>query len=203
MRGRDAAGARAARLALPRPVRRAARRQRRASSTASIAWDEVSADEGTGIVHIAPGCGKEDFALGKEHGSAVDRAARRDGVYVDGFDWLTGRHVGEVARPIVDNLREKGCSTGPSSITHRYPHCWRCGTELLFRLVDEWFIGMDELREHDDGRRRSRSAGSPSFGLERELDWLRNMDDWMISKKRYWGLALPIWDCDDVRRTSR
>ena len=79
--------------------------------------------------------------------------------------------------------------------THRYPVCWRCGTDLVFRLVDEWFISMDELREPMmDVTRQINWV--PSFGLERELDWLAHMDDWMISKKRYWGLALPIYECE-------
>ena len=69
------------------------------------------------------------------------------GVYVDGYDWLTGMYVGEVARPIFDNLREKGYFYQTESYQHVYPHCWRCGTELIFRLVDEWFISMHELRE--------------------------------------------------------
>jgi isoleucyl-tRNA synthetase len=78
--------------------------------------------------------------------------------------------------------------------THRYPTCWRCGVELVFRLVDEWFIRMDELRHSImDVTRQIRWI--PAFGLDRELDWLRNMHDWMISKKRYWGLALPFWEC--------
>ncbi len=83
--------------------------------------------------------------------------------------------------------------------THRYPHCWRCRTELLFRLVDEWYISVDELRPMlMDITRQIRWI--PDFGLERELDWLRNMHDWMISKKRYWGLALPIWVCEACNR---
>jgi isoleucyl-tRNA synthetase len=80
--------------------------------------------------------------------------------------------------------------------THRYPVCWRCGTELVFRLVDEWFISMDELR-YDIMEVTRQIRWIPSFGLDRELDWLRNMHDWMISKKRYWGLALPIWECSN------
>jgi isoleucyl-tRNA synthetase len=78
--------------------------------------------------------------------------------------------------------------------THRYPMCWRCGSELVFRLVDEWFIAMDSLREPMMAVTRQ-IRWIPEFGLERELDWLRNMHDWMISKKRYWGLALPIYEC--------
>ncbi len=118
------------------------------------------------------------------------------GVYVDGYGWLTGMYVGMVARPIFDNLREKGYFYQTESYQHVYPHCWRCGTELIFRLVAEWFISMHELRERLI-RITSEIRWIPAFGLDRELDWLRNMEDWMISKKRYWGLALPIYVCED------
>src|SRR5439155_724886 len=77
---------------------------------------------------------------------------------------------------------------------HNYPHCWRCKTELLFRLVDEWFIDM--RWRHAIMEICYDARWIPDFGLQRELDWLSNMGDWMISKKRYWGLALPIWVCD-------
>jgi len=161
-----------------------------------IAWEEVGEEEGTGIVHIAPGAGAEDFALGKENGLPIIAPLDDEGVYVDGFDWLTGMQVSDVATPIFDNLQEKGVLYHVEPYTHRYPTCWRCKTELVFRLVDEWFISMDGLRDRlMDITRQIRWI--PSFGLERELDWLKNMHDWMISKKnRYWGLALPIWECD-------
>jgi isoleucyl-tRNA synthetase len=160
-----------------------------------IAWDEVSEEEGTGIVHIAPGAGAEDYALGKEYNLPVIAPLDDEGVVVAGFDWLTGMPVGEIADPIFKDLEEKGLLYHVKPYTHRYPTCWRCKTELVFRLVDEWFVSMDELRPlMMDVTRQIRWI--PSFGLERELDWLRNMHDWMISKKRYWGLALPIWECD-------
>ncbi len=161
-----------------------------------IAWDEVSDEEGTGIVHIAPGSGKEDFVLSKEHGLAVIAPTDDEGVYLDGFDWLTGRSVSDDATrdAIFDSLREKGVLYRTQAYAHRYPVCWRCGTELIFRLVDEWFISMDELR-HRIAAVTRQIRWIPDFGLARELDWLKNMDDWMISKKRYYGLALPIFDC--------
>ncbi|HEV7661995.1 MAG TPA: isoleucine--tRNA ligase [Chloroflexota bacterium] len=166
-----------------------------------IPWTEVSQDEGTGIVHIAPGCGEEDFLLGKEFNLPAIAPLDENGIYIDGFDWLTGKSVSDVAKPIADNLREKGLLFKAQPYKHRYPHCWRCGTELVFRLVDEWYISMDQLREQMmDVTRQIRWI--PEFGLERELDWLRNMHDWMISKKRYWGLALPIWYCDDCQRPT-
>ena len=159
-----------------------------------IPWRDVSADEGTGIVHIAPGCGQEDFALSKEHDLAVVAPIDEFGVFTEGFGFLSGRYVGEVAEPIREDLKEKARLYRAQVYRHRYPVCWRCGTDLVFRLVDEWFISMDELRPRLM-RVTEEMAWLPPFGKERELDWLRNMHDWMISKKRYWGLALPIYEC--------
>ncbi len=161
-----------------------------------VPWKEVSATEGTGIVHIAPGCGREDFGLGKEFKLAVLAPVDDFGVYTEGYDWLTGQSTAEVGKQVADNLTQKGLLYRPQNYTHRYPICWRCKTELIFRLVDEWFISMDKLRyEIMDVVRQIKWI--PGFGFEREMDWLRNMDDWMISKKRYWGLALPIYDCSE------
>jgi isoleucyl-tRNA synthetase len=159
-----------------------------------VGWDEVSEGEGTGVVHIAPGAGKEDFALGQEQGLAVLAPLDDDGVYMPGYDWLTGRKAGEVAEDVAADLERKGLLFDRELYTHRYPVCWRCGSELVFRLAEEWLISMDELR-HQMMRAAHEATWIPAFGLERELDWLRNMDDWMISKKRYWGLALPFYPC--------
>ncbi len=161
-----------------------------------ILWDEVGEAEGTGIVHIAPGCGAEDFVLGREYGMPAIAPLDGEGIFLDGFGPFTGTHVSESAERVFDSLRGKGILYKVEDYTHRYPVCWRCSTELVFRLVDEWFISMDELRHNMmDVTRQIRWI--PSFGLDRELDWLRNMHDWMISKKRYSGLALPIWECEE------
>ena len=160
-----------------------------------IPWEEVGEQEGTAIVHIAPGAGPEDFALGKEHGLAVVAPLDENGFYVDGFGWLTGESVFDVRERIFADLEGKGLLFCTEEHRHRYPFCWRCNSELVFRVVDEWFISMDELRHTMMDITRN-VQWIPAFGLERELDWLRNMHDWMISKKRYWGLALPIWPCE-------
>jgi len=177
-----------------------------------ILWDEVGEQEGTGIVHIAPGCGAEDFALGKLYGLPVIAPLDEAGVFLPGFDWLSGKAVDDVRPAIFEDLKARGLMYAVADFTHRYPVCWRCSSPLVFRLVDEWFISMgapldrplSEVSE-DEKRRNLRyqmmevvereTRWHPSFGLERELDWLRNMHDWMISKKRYWGLALPIYEC--------
>jgi isoleucyl-tRNA synthetase len=160
-----------------------------------IPWDEVSAVEGTGIVHIAPGAGKEDFQLSKVNDLDVIAPLDESGIYLEGFGWLTGQYVHDVATPIMRDLEKRGFLYRSQQYTHRYPVCWRCGTDLAFRLVDEWFISMDQLRE-PMMRVTTEINWVPSFGRERELDWLAHMDDWMISKKRYWGLALPIYECE-------
>jgi len=159
-----------------------------------IAWEEISEDEGTGIVHIAPGCGQEDHELSKQYDLSVIAPLDEFGNYIDGFDWLSGRNVIDINKDIFKNLDEKGFKYRVDQYTHRYPICWRHGTELVFRLVDEWFIAMDGVRQTMmDVTRKIRWI--PEYGLQHELDWLKNMHDWMISKKRYWGLALPIFEC--------
>jgi isoleucyl-tRNA synthetase len=176
-----------------------------------IAWGEVGEDEGTGIVHIAPGCGSEDFQLGKELGLPVVAPLDESGIIIEGFGSLTGRDVRDVADPIVEHLRREDRFYRLEPYVHRYPHCWRCGTPLVFRLVDEWFINMGPVYDKSRSELTKAEVDAslryqimevvddirwiPSFGYERELDWLLNMHDWMISKKRYWGLALPIYDC--------
>ena len=174
-----------------------------------IPWEGVSAEEGSGIVHIAPGCGKEDFDLARVHDLPLVAPLDENGVFLDGFDWLSGRPVDEVAAPIIASLKEKGLLLKQESYRHRYPHCWRCKTKLVFRVVSEWFITMDNLPldpqdEGDNRALREKIAAVarqiewlPAFGLDLELDWLSNMDDWMISKKRYWGLALPVYECQE------
>ena len=160
-----------------------------------IPWEEVG-DEGTGIVHIAPGAGKEDYALGKKYNLTTIAPIDDSGDYVDGFDKYTGMNVSDVNDEIFNDLKEKNILYKIEQIVHRYPVCWRCGEELVFRLVSEWFISVDPFREQImDVTRKIRWI--PEFGLARELDWLKNMDDWMISKKRYYGLALPIYKCED------
>ncbi len=159
-----------------------------------ILWKDVSETEGTGIVHIAPGCGKEDLELGKQYDLPAIAPLDEFGDFVEAFDWLSGLNVADSAEPIFEDLRKKGLLYRVDDYTHRYPVCWRCQSELVFRLVDEWFIFMGELRyDIMDVVRQIRWI--PEFGMEHELDWLRNMEDWMISKKRYWGLALPIYEC--------
>jgi len=160
-----------------------------------IAWSAVSEAEGTGLVHIAPGCGAEDQELGKDNELPFVAPLDESAIFIDGFGPFTGQKANEVSDNIVAALKASGLLAARERYPHVYPHCWRCKEELVFRPVDEWFIRMD-WRD-----RIQRVVPSikwiPPEGEAREMDWLRNMSDWMISKKRFWGLALPIWTCSE------
>jgi isoleucyl-tRNA synthetase len=159
-----------------------------------IAWDEVSLDEGTGIVHIAPGCGTEDFELAKPNGLDVVMPVDESGRFYPDFGWLAGRGAHEAADDIINDLRERGLLVRAATITHRYPECWRCHTPLIFRISDDWFIGVEDIREPLRTANRT-VEWTPEYMGKRMDDWLVNMADWNISRRRYYGLPLPFYPC--------
>jgi isoleucyl-tRNA synthetase len=188
----------------------------------------INTEEGTGIVHTSTGTGAEDHRFGKKIGLPVVPAIDDSANYLQGFGFLTGKNAKKDPNLVLDYLRsfEDGKFFYKTmNYKHRYPSCWRCKSELVWKVTDEWYISMDtpsklkvkseKLKVTDWGdtdevqkptdtrtlRERMRTVAEkinwiPGFGLSREMDWLTNMHDWLISKKnRYWGLALPIWEC--------
>ena len=172
----------------------------------------ISNTEGTGLVHTAVSAGTEDFALGRKYGLPLIPIIADNADYLPGLDFLSGQNAKKHPEIILDYLLERE-NVGESWVfkienyTHRYPACWRCKTELVWKVADEWYIAMDKADPADRQGRTLRQkmiavaqkiTWKPEFGLDRELDWLNNMHDWLFSKKnRYWGLALPIWVCED------
>ena len=159
-----------------------------------IPWDDVSLEEGTGIVHIAPGAGQEDFALGQEFELPVLSPVDEAGRFYPDFGWLHGLSTTEAADQIVGDLKERGILVEAGLYEHRYPHCWRCDTPLIWRVADDWLIAVDEVRP----RLLEANAGiawTPDYMGKRMADWLRNMGDWNISRRRYYGLPLPFYPC--------
>ncbi len=192
----------------------------------------ITVEEGTGMVHVAVSSGAEDFKLGKKIGLPMIPVITDDASYLRNLGFLSGQNAKKHPELIIDYLKKldedgKHFFYKVENYTHRYPACWRCKTELVWKVTDEWYISMDtparkikqeksisELKNWDDDEevekplqdtrtlreRMKEVAGNinwiPLFGLDREMDWLTNMHDWLISKKnRYWGLALPIWEC--------
>ncbi len=163
----------------------------------SIGNDIVVAGEGTGIVHMAPGCGDIDYKIGKKMGFINIAPLDAEAKFMEKFGWLSGLVATEkdTINKIITDLKERGFLVYSEQYPHVYPHCWRSGDELVFRMVDEWYINMD-------WRNRIKNVVDqinwiPDWGKDREHEWLDNMGDWMISKKRFWGLALPIWEFED------
>jgi isoleucyl-tRNA synthetase len=159
-----------------------------------IPWDEVSLEEGSGIVHIAPGAGQEDFELGRIHDLPVLSPVDEAGRFYDAYGWLHGLSTTEAADQIVGRLAETGFLLEAGTYVHRYPHCWRCDTPLIWRVTDDWLISVDELRQPLLDANAT-VEWTPEYMGKRMDDWLRNMGDWNISRRRYYGLPLPIYEC--------
>lgn len=160
-----------------------------------VAWEDVAADEGTGVVHIAPGCGVEDFELGERLGLPKVMPIDDMGIYLDGFGWMTGKDSHTVADEVFEHLKADDKLYKVEPHEHSYPVCWRCKSEVVFRLVPAWYIRTEELKP-----RLIKNANSvkwePASNGKRMNDWLNNMGDWNISRKRYYGLPLPFYPCD-------
>jgi isoleucyl-tRNA synthetase len=159
-----------------------------------VAWDEVSLEDGTGLVHIAPGAGSEDFELGKREDLPVLTPVDEAGRFYDDYGWLHGMSTVEAADQIVGDLRERGLLVEAGLYEHRYPHCWRCDTPLIFRIADDWLISVRDLRQQMLDANGT-VQWTPEYMGKRMDDWLRNMGDWNISRRRYYGLPLPFYPC--------
>ncbi len=159
-----------------------------------VAWDAVDAEEGSGAVHIAPGCGAEDFELGQNLGLKNVIPVDENGIFFQDFGFLAGKSTTEVADLVFDELKKRNKLYYTHKHLHRYPICWRCKNPLIFRLTKEWYIKADEIRplllKAVDTVR-----WQPEFMKKRMTDWLENMGDWCISRKRFYGLPLPFYVC--------
>ena len=159
-----------------------------------IPWDDVDLATGTGIVHIAPGCGAEDFDLSRVHDLQVLTPVDESGHFYPEYGWLHGLSTVEAADQIVSDLGDRGLLVRAETYDHSHPFCWRCHTPLIFRISDDWFIAADELRPQLLAA-NAEVEWTPAYMGKLMDDWLRNLGDWNISRRRYYGLPLPIYPC--------
>lgn len=157
-------------------------------------WDLVDPVEGTGVVHIAPGCGQEDFELGKTLNADIIAPLDERGYFTSGFGPLTGQYAHDVAPQVFDYLSQIGALFKTEAVTHRYPHCWRCKTKCLFRLENNWYMSSELIRPLLK-EAAAKVNWRPQYAGRRMQNWLDTMEDWMISRKRFYGLALPFYPC--------
>ena len=161
-----------------------------------VAWEDVDAEEGTGVVHIAPGCGAEDNELGKRLGLPEIMPVDDMGIFLKGFGFFSGKNSKTIADEVFEELKTRNKLYLVKPHEHSYPVCWRCKEELIYRLVPSWFITTEELKP-----RLIKNAMSvkwePESNGKRMIDWLNNMGNWNISRKRYYGMPLPFYVCEE------
>ena len=158
-------------------------------------WKDVTPQEGTGVVHIAPGCGQEDFELGKKLNVPMPSPLDERGHFMENYGEFTGLYAHGVKELVFEKLKSIGAFFKTEEITHRYPHCWRCKTKCLFRLENNWYMKSDEIRPLMKAAAQ-KIEWHPKFVGSRMQNWLDSMEDWMISRKRFYGLALPFYNCE-------
>jgi len=161
--------------------------------------DFVTMEDGTGIVHIAPAFGEDDYNIGKKYNLPVVQLVNLNGAFLDEVTLWKGQFVKDADPSIIEYLDKCGKLEGTHSYKHDYPFCWRCDSPLLYYAMDSWFIAMTKVQDSLI-KNNNQIKWHPEYLQQGRFgDFIRDVKDWALSRKRYWGTPLPIWICNDKK----
>lgn len=162
-----------------------------------VCADFVTMDDGTGIVHIAPAFGEDDYNVGRAYDLPVVQLVNKDGTFPAQVTRWAGQFVKDADADIIQYLDEQGLLAGTKTYTHEYPFCWRCDSPLLYYAMESWFIAMSKVQTSLIKNNNNINWYPPHLQQGRFGDFIRDVKDWALSRDRFWGTPLPIWVCEN------